>query len=213
MDRVNRQKHCHLALRGAIVGQHLGGLSNSEISRSLNVNAFTNAAVVGRQFGVHPDTVRKVWNDVGLKHRTAARKPLLTPEQRQARLNYALANINRNWDNVIFSDEKTFQSDRHQKTHLYRPDGMRFDDRYIQPTRRSGRISAGIWGWISRYGPGEMTFITGRMNSREYTEILEDVLVRTVDILFGGFQNFLFMQASIPLYKKRRIVFLFLFRG
>lgn len=159
-------------------------------------NPFTNAAVIGRQFNVHRDTVRKVWNDAGLKHRTAARKPLLTPAQRQARLNYALANINRNWDNVIFSDEKTFQSDRHQKTHLYRPDGLRFDDRYIQPIQRSGRISAGIWGWISREGPGEMTFVSGRLNSQGYTEILEDVLIPSVDISFGGFQNKIFMQVN-----------------
>lgn len=121
---------------------------------------------VGRQFQVHRDTVRKVWNDAGLKHRIAAKKPLLTAAHCQARLNYALANCNRNWDNVLFSDEKTYQTDRHQKTHLYRPDNLRFDDRYIQPTQRSGRISVGIWGWISRDGPGEMTSISGKMNSK-----------------------------------------------
>lgn len=38
MERATRQHHCPLALRGAIVGQHLGGSSNSEISRSLNVS-------------------------------------------------------------------------------------------------------------------------------------------------------------------------------
>ncbi len=38
MERLNRQKHCHLALRAGIIGQHLGGLSNGKISRSLQVS-------------------------------------------------------------------------------------------------------------------------------------------------------------------------------
>lgn len=164
------------------------------VTQEIVNNPFTNAAVVGRQFGGHRDTVRKVWNDAGLHHRIAANKPLLNTAHRQARLNYAIANLNRNWDNVIFSDEKTFQSDSHQRTNLYRPDGMRFDDRYIHSTQRSGRITAGVWGWISREGPGEMAFILGRMNSQVYTDTLEEVFLPSVEISYGGFQNLAFMQ-------------------
>lgn len=165
-------------------------------------NPFTNAAIIGREHGVHRDTVRKVWNDAGLHHRIAARKPLLTPAQKQARLLYAQMNQHRNWDNVIFSDEKTFQSDRHQKTHLYRPNNMRYDDRYIQPTQRSGRITAGIWGWISRAGPGEMTFVSGRLNSVQYCEILEDTLITPAEICFGSMLNMVFMQVNFLFYNK-----------
>ncbi len=143
---------------------------------------------------MHRDTVRKVWNGAGLLHRIAAEKPFLTPAQQQNRLLYAQMNQHRNWDNVIFSDEKTFQSDRHHKTHCYRPDNCRFDAEYIQPTRRSGRISVGIWGWISRAGPGEMTFVDGRFNSVKYCEVLEEVLIPSVDICYGGMQNVTFMQ-------------------
>ncbi len=165
MERVNRQKHCHLALRAGIIGQHLGGLSNGQTSRSLNVSVnycinnamqdkelryfltyqtktvskwinryhaehhmdrrpqpgqarklnalqrnivqqqitndpFTNAAIIGREHGVHRDTIRKVWNDAGLKHRIAAKKPFLTPAQQMSRLLYAQMNQHRNWDNV-----------------------------------------------------------------------------------------------------------------
>lgn len=38
MERLNRQKHLSMALRGAIVGQHLAGLSRAQIARSLNVS-------------------------------------------------------------------------------------------------------------------------------------------------------------------------------
>lgn len=173
----------------------LNALNRNIITQRIINTPFTNAAVVGREFGVHRDTIRKVWNeDVDIHHQVAARKPNLTPQQQQERLLYAHANQHRNWSNVIFSDEKTFQSDRHQKTHVYRPRNTRYDIKYIQPTRRSGRISAGIWGWISREGPGEMTFVSGRLNSIDYCEILEEVLIPPVEICYGSMQNVIFMQ-------------------
>lgn len=38
MERLNRQKHLSLTQRAAIVGQHIGGLSNGHIARSMNVS-------------------------------------------------------------------------------------------------------------------------------------------------------------------------------
>ncbi len=145
---------------------------------------------------MHRDTIRKVWNDVGLNHRIAAKKPYLTRAHREERLGYALENINTDWSNVVFSDEKTFQTDKHQRTHLYRPVNSRFDERYIQPNRRSGRVSCGLWGWICRGGPGEMTMISGRLNSVGYVEIMEQVLVPSLEA-YGNLQDFVFMQVHV----------------
>lgn len=168
--------------------------TRNDVVGKITDNPFLNAAIVGREYGVHRNTIRKVWNDNGLYHRIAAKKPRLTPEQEEQRLGYALANLTTDWSKVIFSDEKTFQTDRHQKTHLYRPNNCRFDRKYIQPTQRSGRISAGIWGWISIDGPGEMCMISGRNNSDQYIEILEQVLIPTVEYSYGGFDDMIFMQ-------------------
>lgn len=66
---------------------------------------------MGREFGVHKDTIRKVWNDAGISHAIAAKKPKLTPAQKEARVGYASENLTRDWSNVIFSDEKTYQTD------------------------------------------------------------------------------------------------------
>ncbi len=159
-------------------------------------NPFTNAAIVGREYGVHRDTIRKVWNDMGVFHHIAARKPRLTVAQREERLGYALQNLTRDWSNVIFTDEKTFQSDGFQRKHVYRPNNTRFDERYIQPVQRSGRISAGIWAWIGLDGPGELSMISGRLNSIGYVELLEQNFVETINISYGGPQNVVFMQVS-----------------
>ncbi|KAG4072811.1 hypothetical protein HA402_009634 [Bradysia odoriphaga] len=38
MERINRQKHLTVAQRGAIIGCHLGGLSNARIANTLNTS-------------------------------------------------------------------------------------------------------------------------------------------------------------------------------
>lgn len=38
MIRVNRQKHCKKELRGAIVGQWMGGMKYGQIAQSLDVS-------------------------------------------------------------------------------------------------------------------------------------------------------------------------------
>ncbi len=38
MERLNREKHLSLTQRAGIIGQHIGGLSNGHIARSLNVS-------------------------------------------------------------------------------------------------------------------------------------------------------------------------------
>lgn len=120
--------------------------------------------------------------------------PALTPQQKEERVGYALENLTRDWSNVIFSDEETFQTDRHQKTYPCRPKNCRYDERYVQPTKRSGRVSADLWGWISPAGPGEMCMVSGRNNSEKYMEILEEVLIPSVQISYGGFEEMIFMQ-------------------
>lgn len=166
---------------------------------------FTNAAIVGREFRVHKNTVRKVWNDAGINHGVAAKKPKLTPEQKEARVGYALENLTRDWSNVVFSDEKTYQTDRHQKLHVYRPKNSRFNPKYIQESQRSGRISAGYWGWICKDGPGELVPIGGRLNSQGYVEILNDVLKPTMEYSFGGFKDMVFMQVSSSTFNQSKI--------
>lgn len=88
-------------------------------------------------------------------------------QQREARFAYAQSNLNRNWDETIFSDEKTF---------------------------RCGHITAGVWGWIGCGGPGELSIIDGRLNSELYVEILKDVLVPSVEICYGSMANVVFIQ-------------------
>lgn len=196
---MNRYAAEHSLERRPQPGQvrKLDMIDMNDVGERILDNPFSNAASVGREYGVHRDTIRKVWNDMGLFNQVAARKPLLTEAQREQRMGYALENVNRDWSKVIFSDEKVFQTDDYRKKLVYRPKNTRFDESYIQTTRRSGRICAGIWAWIGLHGPGELTMISGRLNSVGYVEILDEILEETIKISYGGLGNIVFMQVSI----------------
>ena len=57
-------------------------------------------------------TVRRRLNEAGYQHLSPLLKPLLTEKAIQTRLNWAQDNRSREWFNVIFTDETTFESYR-----------------------------------------------------------------------------------------------------
>ncbi|XP_064100845.1 uncharacterized protein LOC135211469 [Macrobrachium nipponense] len=77
--------------------------------------------------------------------------------------------------NLAFS----FTANKSKGQTLDRVDG--YAEENIEPSRRSGRISAGLWGWMAASGPGELIVIDERMNSNQYIAILHgQILVPSV---------------------------------
>lgn len=95
----------------------LDATKRNAVIKTVQENPFTNAAIVGRKHGVNKNTVRKIWKDAGIYQ-----------AQKEARVGYALENLTRDWSKVIVSDEKTYQTDRHQRMHVYHPKNSRFED-------------------------------------------------------------------------------------
>ncbi|KAF2902805.1 hypothetical protein ILUMI_03380 [Ignelater luminosus] len=62
---------------------------------------------------------------------------------------------------------------------LWRPNNTRYDPSHVHTTNRSGRVTAGYWGWMSCHGPGELVQVSPRFSSQEYITILKDVLLPT----------------------------------
>lgn len=79
------------------------------------------------------------------------------------------------WVKVIFSDKIVFQSTYNGRIQVYRHPNMRFEEKYTQKKKCSGRFSVNVWGWISCYGAGLCWNIDGTMNSKKY--ILEKRLI------------------------------------
>ena len=70
------------------------------------------------QLSVCPKTLRKtIVEDIGLGHRIERKKPWLRPEQKAARLRFALDHIHwteEDWIRVVWTDEMSMQTDANQ---------------------------------------------------------------------------------------------------
>lgn len=131
-----------------------------------------------------PRTVRNFLHTNAIHCRHPAKKIELHEHHAQARLNFAVQNVDRNWGCVIFTDEKVFSTSQDTRKLVWRPNGTRFERKHTVKVRRSSRISAAYWGWMSAAGPGELVRIDTRMNAEEYIRILEDVLLPSVRLLY-----------------------------
>lgn len=143
-------------------------------------------------------TARRRIRQSGVASFAAAKKTRLTEANKIRRMEWANDLNNRDqefWENVIFSDEKVFQSSNNGKLRVYRPRGHRFNEEYIQPTDNSGRFSVHVWCWISARGTGNLHIIDGRLNAAGYVRILQDVMLPSVQERFGD--NFIFQQVTI----------------
>jgi transposase len=145
-----------------------------------------NSVVIREELDINCslDTVRSALKSGGLHCRKPAKKIRLSPEQAAARVEFCQLNLNRDWREVIFSDEKTFSS-QDAPLVLWRPNNTRYNSENVIQTNTSGRVSAGFWGWMHHAGPGEVVRVTPpRFNARKYMEVLEDILLPSLNILY-----------------------------
>lgn len=178
---------------------------DEEIVANVSNAKFITATAVARDFGISRFTVRRRLAEKGI----FCRKPAihtaeLTQAHRQKRLDFIEANYGRDWDKVIFSDEKTFLSYSDRKKYVYRPKNQRYNPEYVQHLERSGRITCGVWGFITSGGVGELVDITGRMNSAEYVSIIDDVFLPSIKTMFGeNINQFSFIQDNARMHISR----------
>ncbi|KAH9645481.1 hypothetical protein HF086_017393, partial [Spodoptera exigua] len=176
---------------------------DDEIIETYQRNPFKRTQEVANAHQVSTTTIRRRLKSAGLKNRVPARKPLLTDRHKQLRLTFAHAYLNFDFTNVVFLDEKVFSSSSDGRVSLWRINNTRYNQANILEDRRSGRITCGVWGWMSSSGPGELCEITGRLNSVEYTGILSDILLPTVRISYPNISPIYVVQDNSPIHNSR----------
>lgn len=133
----------------------------------------------------------------GIRLYRAAKTHVLTPQQKRDRIHFCQEMLNSPQDfanRIIYTDEKTFESNKSGVVKVYRERGQRYNEDYIASYRRSGRVSCGFWGWIGAGGIGELAEIDSRLNSEQYISILENVAKPTITAQYGSLNNVVFMQ-------------------
>lgn len=169
--------------------------TDTEIVNIAKERKFVTATEIGQLTGVNRRTVGKRLKENGLFCCRPALKTELTQAHRDARIAFIEQNYHIDWDKVVFSDEKVFKSYSDRMKVLYRPKNHRYHPDYVQHFQFSGRITCGLWGFITAGGVGELCEITSRMNSTEYVSILDEVYVPSMKAMYGdSFGEFQLMQ-------------------
>ncbi|KAI8116740.1 Potassium voltage-gated channel subfamily H member 3 [Lucilia cuprina] len=124
----------------------------------------------------------------------------LSKEDKEKRLLWAksLMDFGDKWEKVLFSDEKKFNLDG--------PDGFQYywhdlrKDKEVRMSRNFGRGSLMIWGGFSIKGKLPLAWISTRMTSENYIEMLEISLIENGEDLMGN--EFIFQQDNASLCTK-----------
>lgn len=198
--------------RYAVIGRNPGSgrpkistaLQDNALVNFLRRNPFETAVRAARvtEFPGSITTIQRRIRNSDLRNRCAANKTWLTDANKQERMHFALEYATRQddfWNNVIFSDEKTFQSTHNGILKVYRPRRTRYDPRYTRKTNTSGRFKVNVWCWISARGPGMCVIFQETLNAIVYRRILDQYLLPSVRPIFG--ENFIFQDDNCPIHR------------
>lgn len=194
------------------VGSGRKSVSNADddiaLLNHLRENPFASAmhAVADSNFPGSRSTACRRIKKSDIKNHAAARKPSITLQTKQTRLLFALNYVYREefWQNVVFSDEKIFQSRNNGHIRVYRPRNSRFDEAYVHSIQSSGRFSVNVWAWISFRGMGVCWKIDGSFRKESYENILENVMLPSVTHLYPE-NNFIFQHDNCPVHTANNI--------
>lgn len=124
---------------------------------------------------VSHETVRQAILREHYSSRSARQKPLLSEQNIQKRLKFASEYISKPddyWDDVIFCDEtKIMLYYNDGPTRVWRKPLTALENRNIIPTVKFGKLSFMVWGCISSTGVGDLAFIEGAMDAKQYLSI------------------------------------------
>lgn len=139
--------------------------------------------------------------DSNIKWKKSAKAPPLSSKHKECRLNFARYTMSwsEQWKNIIFSDEKKFNLDgpdgnSHYWHDLKNPNAPKM-------SRNFGGGSIMVWGGFSYYGKLQLCFLSSKMNSQLYVEMLECVLINYLEENMD--KNMTFQQDNASIHVSR----------
>lgn len=185
---TSRDKH-------AIIHQIITGKVDNAVQATKFINSVTTTPV-------HPQTVRNTLKSAGLRAVTKKKKPLLKLVHRQSRLAFARKYKDwtvEDWKRVIWSDEtKINRIGSDGQDYIWKRRGEGLIDREIEGTVKFGGGSLMLWGCIGWSGTGLAYQVQGRMDSKQYTKILEEYLLPSIQKLGVPRDRVIFQQDNDP---------------
>lgn len=150
-------------------------------------------------------TVKRRLRKKGLFGRVAVRKPLLRPQNRKKRLEWALRHqhwTEEDFKNVLWTDESKFEIfGSKRRIYVRRNAAEKMLPECVVPTVKHGGGSVMVWGCFSSCGVGDLVRIDGIMRKEEYKTILENNAVPSGLRLIGP--GFVFQQDNDPKHSSK----------
>lgn len=139
--------------------------------------------------------------DLKLSYETKCAKPELLPRHKLARLRFAEKHRfwREEWRTVIFTDEKKFNLDGPDGGHKYWR--SKNDPKIVRKRRNFGGGSLMVWGGIGYNGTTPICFVSTRMDSVYYIQLLDDVLINFGDEI--ATPEFIFQQDNAAIHRSR----------
>ncbi len=147
-------------------------------------------------------TISRVIKKSGIiVYKKKSRKPILSRQQRQRRVDWARAKLQwgARWKNIVFSDEKKFNLDGPDGNSYYYHDKRKPEK--MHDKRHTGGGGVMVWGAIGWRGKSEIAFLEGNQDSEKYVNTLDEYLL-PCGARIGG-RNWIFMQDNAPIHSSR----------
>lgn len=147
-------------------------------------------------------TINRVINNSGnLKYAKKKTMPALTEDHKDKRLKWARKKMtwNKEWEKVIWTDEKKFNLDG--------PDGFNYywhdlrKEKIFSLKRNMGGGSVMVWAGIGHNGKSDIVFIDKRMNAEDYRKLLGDHLDNIKKTI--GPKDLIFQQDNAPIHRAK----------
>lgn len=129
------------------------------------------AKLMAKGLDISYETIRTLLQIHGLKWRNTMKKPLLTEKHVTKRLAWAHENIDRDFENVIFTDECSIWA-RSVLTRTWSTS----TNRLVQRTVKHG-IKVHLWGCFSKQGFGTLYLFTDNLNAEKMIKIYKKALL------------------------------------
>ena len=175
-------------------------ITSGKLDNAVQATQFINNTLTNP---VHPQTVRNALKEAGLRSATKKKVPMLKQTHRQRRLKFAQYHENwtvEDWKRVLWSDETKINwigSDG--KVYVWKQQGESVSDRTTIPTvKHGGGNNLMVWGCMGWNGVGKLIEVQGKMDAKQYCEILEDGLVESFEELEVEEGERIFQQDNDP---------------
>lgn len=149
--------------------------------------------ITSDSFSLSKSSIFRILKSSNMKYSTAIIKPFLTDEHKKTRMQWAKDNINRNWSEVIFSDEASFWLSK-GTVRCWHEKGER---KIIHRKRHSNKVH--VWACISLGGLITFCIFAENLRAKIYVCILDTYLLPHYKC------NYVFQQDNSPIHTAKSV--------